>query len=86
MRVKEGYALRMVADTGVIVALNDMDCSHLMTLNQTGIELWNMLQSDTEVTALVEGITNQYEVSQQTAEIDILNFLDKLRKAGLLDE
>ena len=86
MRIKDGYALRKVADTGVVVPLDEMDCNQLMTLNQSGIDLWEMLLEDTDMDTLVKTLTDRYEVSEETAARDIRFFLDKLSEAGLLDE
>lgn len=85
MRIKEGYVLRKVADSGVIVSLEEMDCNHLMTLNQSGMDLWEMLQSDCNMEMLVQGMSELYDVEKDVLYSDILSFIEKIREAGLLD-
>ena len=86
MRIKEGYVLRKVADSGVIVSMEELDCNHLMTLNQTGMDLWEMLQNDSSLEDLVQQMLSSYDVDEETLRKDISLFLDKIREAGLLDE
>ena len=86
MRIKEGYVLRNVADSGVIVSMEELDCNHLMTLNQTGMDLWEMLQNDSSLEDLVQQMLSSYDVDEETLRKDISLFLDKIREAGLLDE
>ena len=86
MRIKEGYVLRNVADSGVIVSMEELDCNHLMTLNQTGMDLWEMLQNDCSLEDLVQQMLSIYDVDEETLRKDILLFLCKIREAGLLDE
>ena len=86
MRIKEGYVLRNVADSGVIVSMEELDCNHLMTLNQTGMDLWEMLQNDSSLEDLVQQMLSIYDVEEETLRKDILLFLCKIREAGLLDE
>lgn len=86
MRIKEGYVLRKVADSGVIVSMEELDCNQLMTLNQTGMDLWEMLQNDSSLEDLVQQMLSSYDVDEETLRKDISLFLDKIREAGLLDE
>lgn len=86
MRIKEGYILRKVADSAVIVSTEELDCNHLMTLNQSGIDLWEMLQNDRTSEELVEGMLELYEVDADVLYKDIQCFLQNLREAGLLCE
>ena len=86
MRIKEGYVLRNVADSGVIVSMEELDCNQLMTLNQTGMDLWEMLQNDCSLEDLVQQMLSIYDVEEETLRKDILLFLCKIREAGLLDE
>ena len=57
-----------------------------MTLNQTGMDLWEMLQNDCSLEDLVQQMLSIYDVEEETLRKDILLFLRKIREAGLLDE
>lgn len=85
MKIKDGYIVRTVADSGVVVSLKEMDCDHLMTLNQSGIEIWNIMQNDVTETEIFEQMKNIYDVTDEVLRADIKRFLDKLREADLID-
>ena len=86
MRIKEGFVLRKVADSAVIVSLQEMDCTCLMTLNESGVELWEALEKGADLQGLTSRMLELYNVSEETARNDAASFVEKLRKAGLLDE
>ncbi len=58
----------------------------LITVNEVGADLWNMLQSEVTFDDLLRGILTIYDVDEETAEEDIREFLDTLRESGILDE
>ncbi len=86
MKIKSGYVLRQVADSGVIVSLDEIDCNQLMTLNQSGIDLWNLLQQEQDIESLVAEMLRIYDVEERQLRADIEIFLSKIKEAGLLDE
>ncbi len=86
MRIKDGYALRKVADSAVIVSVEELDNNYLMTLNQSGVDLWEMLQTDCTSEELVRGMLELYEVDSDVLLKDVECFLQKLREADLLEE
>ena len=86
MRIKSGYILRKVADSGVIVSMDEMDCNELMTVNQSGMDLWKLLEQEQDFETLVEEMYKIYETDRAVLQKDITLFLNKIREAGLLDE
>ena len=58
----------------------------LITVNEVGADLWNMLQSEVTFDDLLREILTIYDVDEETAEEDIREFLDTLRERGILDE
>ncbi len=55
-------------------------------LNETGRILWQKLQSETDMGALVSSILSVYDISTSQAEADVIKFVEELRKADLLAE
>lgn len=88
MKIKEGYLLRSVAGTHVVVPIGEgsMDFSGVITLNEVGAFLWKALAAETEKAELVKKLTAEYDVDEATASTDTDAFLNSLREAGLLDE
>lgn len=86
MKIKEGYIVRKVADNGVVVSLKEMDCNHLMTMNQSGIDIWNIMQQDVSVNEIVTQMQKIYDADSTVIRADVERFIVKLREAGLIEE
>ena len=87
MKIKEGYLLREVAGNKIVVPVGDavLDFNGMINLNETGAFLWEKLQEDVEPKFLLSELRNEFDVDEETAKEDIVAFLNKLAKAGLLD-
>lgn len=87
MKLKEGFLLREVA--GQIVVLptgGNLDLDMMITLNETGKFLWERLQEETNVEALVDALLGEYDVDRPRAEQSVKAFVEKLKNNGLLQE
>ena len=87
MKIKEGYIVRLVAGSYVVVSTGEktVDFNGIMTLNETGNFLWEKLLVDTTKEELVEAMLKEYDVDAATATADIEAFLKKLEEAGLAE-
>ena len=63
-----------------------IDLNAMITLNETGAFLWNLLLSDSTEYELIEAMLKEYDVDMKSASEDIKEFVDNLRKIGALDE
>jgi len=88
MRLKKDFALRQIADTWVVLALAEetVNFSGMLTLNDSGAMLWRILEEKCETEALVEVLMAEYEVSEEVAKADAQEFINKLIKAGCIEE
>ncbi|MBQ3866561.1 MAG: PqqD family protein [Clostridia bacterium] len=86
MKIKEGYLLRDVAGSHVVVSVGSVDFDGMIRLNDTGVFLWKKLSDGIEEKALTEALLAEYDVAPEVAEQDVSEFVAGLRKAGLLDE
>ena len=86
--LKDGFVLRQVADTWVVLPLGDaaVDFSGMLTLNESGAMLWRVLEQGASREELVAALLDEYEVSRQQAMADMDAFLNKLLQAGCLEE
>lgn len=84
--LKDGFVLRQVADTWVVMPLGQMslDFNGMLTLNETGALLWQALEKGGDAEALTNALTAEYDVSAEDARKDVEAFLVKLRDAGCL--
>lgn len=85
MKIKDGYILREVAGSHVVVPVRDADLNGMITLNDTGALLWERLQRGCSETELLQALCSEFEVDEVAAKADIGRFLDRLTEAGLLD-
>ena len=89
MKINENFVLRELAGTWVVLPLADktVNFNGMMTLNETGVLLWRALEKGADVDALVALFLGEYDVSEQQARADVVEFVSKLRAVGcLLDQ
>jgi hypothetical protein len=53
-------------------------------MNDVGTAVWNFLQQSRQVADVIEYVVDNYEVSAQVAEAEILSFLQNLAEKGLV--
>lgn len=88
MKIKEGYILKSVAGSNVVIATGDerFDFNGIITFNDTGAEIFNMLNGMYTVEEIIERIAKDYEVSYDTAKTDVENLIAKMKNQGLIEE
>lgn len=87
MKIKDGFMLRKIADTFIIIPLGEkvVEFSGLMTLSESGALLWNTLQNSVSQTDLVSVLLSEYNIDKHTASADVDEFLSELTKKGLIE-
>ena len=88
MKIRPGFILRKVVDVYVIIGVGSDTYvpNQIMSVNETGAFLWNLLANGAEKKALVEALLREYDADPQTAEKDVDAFLSQLRDKALIDE
>ncbi len=88
MKIKEGYILKSVAGSNVVIATGAerMDFDGIITFNDTGAEIFNMLDGRYTEEEIVEKLVKDYEIPYETAKTDVTNLIEKMRKQGLIEE
>jgi hypothetical protein len=72
------------SDLGGDRALLDLKNNTYFTLNPTGAEVWNAMQEPQTLTALVEVVTDKFDVSADLCRPDIEQLLQQLISADLV--
>ena len=87
MKIKEDFILRKVADSYVVVPVNNMslDFNGIINLNETGAFLFNLMQKGADREELISKMLEEYEVTEQKAEKDIDLFIEKVKDADILE-
>lgn len=87
MKLKKNYVLRKVADTWVVLPLDDqtMNFNGMLTLNESGAFIWKTLEKSCTREELIDVILNEYAVPRDQALKDLDEFLLKIIDAGCLE-
>lgn len=88
MKLRGEFVVRQVMDNVVAIPVGQtaLAFNGMVLLNNVSKTIWECLGQETDVACIVTAITDAFEVSQEEARLDILEFLDKLRKMQLLEE
>ena len=73
MRVDKEFVLREIAGDYIIIPTGKtvLEFNGLITVNEVGVSIWNMLQKEVTFDKLVQGILDEYDVEEQVAREDI---------------
>ena len=88
MKIRSGYILQQVMDVYVVMCVGDeaYNRNQIMTVNETGAFLWNLLENGADRKELAEALVREYEVDARTAEEDADEFISRLREKSLIEE
>ena len=88
MKVNDKFVLRQVAGSWIVlpVAEKTVDFNGMLTLNETGLMLWKLLEKGSSREALAKALTDDYDVTIAEALADVDEYLGKLERAGCLEK
>lgn len=88
MKIKEGYVLREIAGSNVVVPLGNVQVSFkgIMTLNDVGSFLWKILEKGATKQELLEAVLNEYDVDEEKASKDIDRYIIKLQAEKVIED
>ena len=86
MRINKEFVLREIAGDYIIIPTGKtvLEFNGLITVNEVGVSLWNMLQNEVTEDDLVQGILDEYDVEEEVAREDIREFINNLVAGGIL--
>ena len=86
MRIDKEFILREIAGDYIIIPAGKtvLDFNGLITVNEVGVSLWNMLQNEVTFEELVQGVLAEYDVEESVAREDIQEFLAALIDVGMI--
>lgn len=86
MNIKDNYVLTKVVDSYIAVPVGsgNVDLNTIISLNETGAFIWNLMKEDIEKEAVIEAMLNEYDVSREQAEADVDKFISQVKEADLL--
>jgi len=83
---QDNFVTREIAGETIVVPIRGRteDLDSIFTLNEQGTLIWNLLDGRTNVNQIVETISKTYEVTEDEATKDTIDFLTSLETAGLI--
>lgn len=88
MKIRDTFILKTVAGENLVVPIGSKNISFnaVITLNESGKFLWNVLEKDTTTQNLVEALIGEYDVSREIAERDVEVFIRSLKENDILED
>ena len=88
MKIKEGFILREVAGTFVIISTgsDNLDFKGVITVNEVGALIWKGVESGKSKEEIIEKILSEYDVQRDIAVADCDEFLEQLISKGIIEE
>lgn len=88
MKIKDGFILKDVAGSKIVIATGDARLSFngVMTFNSVGAEIFELLNGENTPDEIIEKISEDYGVSDDTVKKDFYALTEKLKKYNMLDE
>ncbi len=88
MKLKNGVVMEKAGDGYIAVATGEASKTFngFIRNNKTADFIFRQLTEEKTEKELVEAILERYDVDVETATRDVQNIIEKIRKAGLLDE
>ena len=86
MIIRKQLVKRTIAGDAILVPVGDasLELKGLLTLNETGERMWDLLPQCDSEEALVRQMLTEYEVDEATLRADVGEFLNSLRQLEIL--
>ena len=86
MKIKDGFVLREVADSYVVMNIGgELSFNKMITLNETGAIIWNGISDNLSREEIAKRITDEYDVSLDVALNDVNLFIEKMKEAEVIE-
>lgn len=90
MKAKKGFRLRTIAAEKILVGegMENIDFTKIISMNETAAYLWERIADGRHFTPddLADMLTEEYEVSRDTALADCKEIVQKWLDAGIIED
>ena len=88
MKLKGEFIIRAFQDDIIAIPVGPtaLEINGMIMLNDVSRVIWEHLSTGCSISELTAAVTDEFDVSPAEAEADILEFVEKLRQAQLLEE
>ncbi len=87
MKIKEGFKLRTVGDSNIIIPTGKavLSFNGMITLNSTGKYVWECFEQGKTEGETARLLASTYGIAQEQALSDVKELAEKMIKAGLAE-
>lgn len=79
MKQKDGMLMRKVGDNAYVVVPTEGELVNtVLTLNETGAFLWNLLETDRTEEDLAQELAKEYGITAEQASEDVREFIERI--------
>ena len=88
MRIKEGFVIREIAGSIVVVPTGDLlkEYRGMLTLNEAGKFIWELLEQERTLEEISAKLAEKYQIDKEKATANTEAFLDTLKAKKILLE
>ena len=88
MKIKDVFILKDVAGSKIVIATGAqrINFNGVITFNDVGAEVFNMLDGTNSVEDIVSKISADYNVDSNIVKNDVEKLIEKMKKHNLIDE
>lgn len=88
MKIKDGFILKDVAGSKIVIATGDAKLSFngVITFNSVGAEIFNLLDGTNTAEEIIGKIASDYNVDAEIVERDFNALVEKLKAHKMLDD
>lgn len=85
-KASENYILRKVAGRNILVSVGEgvANFCGVITLNESAVVLWNCLKEGAAKEELIAALTENFDVTNEQAALDVENTLKILEEHGMI--
>ena len=84
----ENIVFRKIGDEYILVpiAASVADVESIFNLNETGAAIWDRIDGKKSLKEIVAQIQGEYEAEGQQVEMDVVEFVNEMMEAKLIEE
>ena len=88
MKTSNEFIMREIAGEYVLVPIGKraLTFQGLVTMNEVGALIWEMMEKESDIDQIVSGILDEYEVDEQTVRKDVLDFIGFLKDCQIIED
>ena len=86
IRRNDGVVQRDIAGETLLVPVRGRlaALAEIFALNPVGVYIWRQIDGQRDLGTILKGLTEEFDVPSEEAHADLLEYVEKLREAGLV--